>query len=124
MTAVEFLSQAYKLDQQASEQLRKSAELCAQLPHTANFAAKLRKSEKQIDAAIDAYVDAKAEIVQVICKLESIEEQILLAERYLSFKTWEEIAKELGTSKRKVQNLHRRALQALGRIISGDTEQT
>ena len=67
--------------------------------------------ENEINADIDSLVDLKAEMVSVIKNVRNPELQTLLELRYLCFKTWEQIAVELGYSIESIYRLHREALK-------------
>ncbi len=69
--------------------------------------------EDELNSDIDELVDLKREIMGVIKGVENREYQTLLEMRYLSFKTWERIAVDLGYS---IQHIHRLHRQALGKI--------
>ena len=67
--------------------------------------------ENEISSDIDSLVDLKAEMVSVIKNVRNPELQTLLELRYLCFKTWEQIAVELGYSIESIYRLHREALK-------------
>jgi hypothetical protein len=54
--------------------------------------------ENEINQDIDELVDLKREIVTIIKKIENPVYQTLLELRYLGFKSWEQIAVEMGYS--------------------------
>jgi len=136
MTAKEFLSRAYKFDQRINSKLEQIAVLRSltqkvtasfdqeQVSHTRNVTSlqdtiiRLMEAEQQLDAEIDELVDLKTEISAAICQLENMDYCILLEKRYLSFKTWEEIAVDMHYGIRWVQVMHGRALQAMDRLLA------
>jgi len=69
--------------------------------------------EDEINRDIDTLVDLKREIVQGIKVVSNPEYQTLLELRYLCFKTWEEIAVDMGYSIRNIYNLNDLALAAI-----------
>jgi DNA-directed RNA polymerase specialized sigma subunit len=69
--------------------------------------------EREINADIDGLVDLNRECVALIKEIPNLEHQALLEMRYLRFKTWGQIAKELGYSIRSVYRLHNEALKNL-----------
>ena len=69
--------------------------------------------ENEINAEIDRLVDIKREITCLINSVPNQEEQTLLELRYLCFKTWEQIAVEMGYSLQNVYKLHSKALKNL-----------
>lgn len=84
--------------------------------HTENVIAKIVDLEKEINADIAKLVDTKAEIVETINLVEDPMCQLLLEMRYVSGKTWDEIAQSLSCSARSVFNIHGRALREVGEI--------
>ena len=69
------------------------------------------KTIEEIDADVDRLVDLKVEITHVIKKVDDTECALLLELRYLCYKTWEQIAVELGYDIRHIYRLHHFALQ-------------
>ena len=69
--------------------------------------------ENEINAEIDRLVDIKREITCLINGVSNPEEQTLLELRYLCFKTWEQIAVDMGYSLQNVYKLHSKALKNL-----------
>src|SRR5690606_7789663 len=66
--------------------------------------------EREVTNDIDRLVDLKREIMQKIDAMEDANYKVLLTLRYLNFKTWEEIAVEMGYTFQWVHQLHKRAL--------------
>ena len=66
--------------------------------------------QAEINRDIDTLVDLKREIVSVIKQVENLEYQTLLEKRYLCFRTWEQIAVDMGYDLRWLYRLQRRAL--------------
>lgn len=79
--------------------------------------------ERELDEEIDAYVDIIREITAAIGKVENERERFVLRERYVNFLRWEEIAGIMGYSVRGVFKLHGRALESVRRILA-DGEKT
>lgn len=69
--------------------------------------------ENEINADIDKLVDLKREMVAIIKAVKNPEFQTLLELRYLCFKTWEQIAVEMGYSTRNIYKLHDSAIAAI-----------
>lgn len=131
MTAKVFLSQAYRIDQRINsklEQIMSLRELATKATVTLqsssrkatrnvhsmeDIIAKMIDLEDEINCDIDALVDLKRDIVKVIKKIENSEHQTLLELRYLCFKTWEQIAVDMGFSIQNAYKMHDRALQSL-----------
>jgi DNA-directed RNA polymerase specialized sigma subunit len=124
MTAKEYLSQAYRLDQRINSKLEQVAslnELATKCTHTitgmprspghgtstmADAVAKIVDLQAEINRDIDSLVDLKREIVGVIKAVDNTECQTLLELRYLCFKSWEQIAVDMGYNVRHVYRLH------------------
>lgn len=131
MTAVEYLSQAYKLDQRIDcklEQLSTLKSLSTKMTMNynseggssirkrdtmENAIVKLIDLENEIDDDIDALIDLKRETVTVLKTVEDPEQRLILELRYLSYKTWEYIAQRLGYSYRQVHRIHGQALKSI-----------
>ena len=69
--------------------------------------------ENEIDAAIDALVDLKRDIIQVINQVGNSEYRLLLEKRYLRCEPWEEIAVAMQYSLRYIHKLHGEALKVV-----------
>jgi tRNA(Met) C34 N-acetyltransferase TmcA len=68
-----------------------------------------RHIQDDIDNLVDSYARVKSAIAQVANK----EYRILLEMRYLTYKTWDEIAQGMNYSQRHIVRIHVKALQAL-----------
>ena len=128
MTAKEYLSQAYRIDQRINsklEQITSLRELAKKATSTLtdtprspnrgnqsmeNVIIKMIDLETEINADIDTLVDLKREIVTVIKGVESPEHQTLLELRYLCFKSWEQIAVDMGYNSKYIFHIHDSAL--------------
>ena len=128
MTAKEYLNQAFHIDQRINSKLEQIQSLREMLTRTGMTLSDMPKNpnrggsrtedtlikimdmEAQIDRDVDKLVTLKKEIMEVVGKVEPIECQMLLELRYLCFKSWEDIASELGYSVRNVHMLHSKAL--------------
>jgi len=133
MNAKEYLSQAYRIDQRINsklEQVRSLNELATKATNTISdmpgsatrnvhqmedVVVKIVDLQNEINADIDTLVNLKRTFVAVIKAVENPEQQTLLELRYLCFKTWEEIAVEMGYSSRGIFSLHSAALKELGK---------
>ena len=130
MTAQEYFNQAYRLDQRINskiEQLRTLNELALKatatytgMPHSpnkgsqtmANTVDRIIDLQNEINRDIDELVDLKAEIREVIDAVPDTDLRLILEERYLNWKSWEQIAVTLGYNLRYLHRLHRQALDA------------
>jgi len=131
VTAKEYLSQAYRIDQRINSKLEQVASLrelakkatatLSDVPHNPNknihsmegIIVKIIDLENDINQDIDNLVDLKRGVVASIKAIENPEYQSLLELRYLSFKTWEQIAVDMGYSLQYAFRLHERALKCV-----------
>lgn len=134
LTAKEYLSQAYRIDQRINskiEQVRSLRDLAGKATATLSdmprnpspnhhrmedFLCKALDLENEINADLCRLIDTKREIVTVVKCVENRELQTLLEMRYLCYKTWEEIAVEMHFDLRWVYRLHGRALDEVDAI--------
>ena len=135
MTALTFLSQGYKLELQVQSKLQQIADLRAlatqvrsysdqePVSHTRDVTAmqstvaKIVEEEETLNARIDALVDAKREIREVIDCVEDVTLRLILEKRHLLFQPWDEIAIDLGITSRWAKDRHREALKAVERVL-------
>ena len=140
MDAKEYLGQAYRIDKRINsklEQIVSLRELATKATSTLNdtpvsgarnlqsmecIIAKMIDLEAEINQDIDMLVDLKRDLVVLIKKVQNPEYQTLLELRYLCFKTWEQIAVEMGYDLRYLHKLHGRALECCGTNYEQDTK--
>jgi DNA-directed RNA polymerase specialized sigma subunit len=131
MTAKEYLGQAYRLDQRINSKLEQVASLnelatkCTStltgMPRNPNHGTstmadaigKIIDLQAEINHDIDRLVDLKREMVKLIKAVDNTEYQTLLELRYLCFKTWEQIAVDMGYNVRHVYRLHDEAVESI-----------
>lgn len=131
MTAKEYLNQAYRLDQRIRSKQEQIASLndlatsCSSsmtgMPHNPNHGTsrmadtvcKIVDLQEGIAADMKELVELKAEIIATIKAVECIEYQLILEKRYISGKSWPEIAVDLGYKMRHLYKLHDEALDSL-----------
>ena len=129
MTAKEYLSQAYRLDDringkiQQVDSLNLLATKCTStisgmpknpsspVSRMEDVIVKIISLQEEINQDIDELVDSKAEMVQVIKAVDNTEFQTILEKRYLCFMSWEQIAVDLGYNVRHLYRLHEEALE-------------
>ena len=129
MRTKEYLAQAYRIDQRINsklEQIVSLRELATKATSTLSdtppsgsrnvhsmegIIVKIMELENEINADIDVLVDLKKEIMSIIKKINNPEQQTLLELRYLCFKTWEQIAVDMGYSIQNAYKVHDRALE-------------
>lgn len=136
MTAKEYLSQAYRLDEQINSKIEqldslnalatKATAVLTGMPHSPNRGksnledtiCKIIDLQSEINADIDRYVDLKQDIAEKVAAVENTDLRLLLEKRYLKGEKWEEIAVELGYDLRWVHRLHVKALTQVQEILS------
>ena len=131
MTARDYLTQAYRLDQRINSKLEQVESLnglatkvnstLSGMPKNPNRATstmadivtKIIALQAEINNDIDRLVDLKREMVAVITAVDNTEYQTLLELRYLCFKTWEQIGVDLGYNVRHVYRMHDEAVESI-----------
>lgn len=135
MTAKEYLQQVHKMDRQIDSKIEMLTELNALatkctailtgMPHNpsgsksqmADTVDKIVDLQDEINADISRMVEVKAEVIRVIGCVQDINCRILLEKRYLSYKTWEQIANDMNFGLRYVHILHKKALAAVAPFV-------
>lgn len=79
---------------------------------------RLVELEDSINGRIDELVAIKAEIADVVKRVDDSRYRTLLIERYTDFRTWEQIAVDMNYSFRRIMELHDEALIEVSKIIS------
>lgn len=128
MTAKEYLSQAYRIDQRINsklEQIQSLRRLLTKVNSTLDdmpgnpnrdrsfveeYLVKIVDLEREIDSEIDRLVTIKADIMRAISAVDDAECRDVLEGRYLRHLTWESLAMEMAYSVRNVQYIHGKAL--------------
>jgi len=130
MTPKEYLEQAIYLDQRINSKLtqvenlrslaNKVTTVYGDAPSGQHDNSRLEKTiakiidlENDIDKDIDKLVDLKKEITETINQIPDLRHRTILEMRYLSFRTWEQIAVELSLDLSWVHRLHGRALKKI-----------
>ena len=129
MTAKEYLSQAYRLDDRINSKIQQVDSLnllatkctstisgmpknpSSPVSRMEDVIVKIISLQEEINQDIDELVDLKAEMVQVIKAVDNTEFQTILEKRYLCFMSWEQIAVDLGYNVRHLYRLHEEALE-------------
>ena len=132
MTAKEYLSLAYRLEQQIDAKITQVASLndlatkcnatLSGMPHNPNrggstmadTVVKIVDLQHEINDDIDRLVDLKRDIIKAIKGIGNQEYETILEKRYLCFQTWEQIAVDM---KRNVRHLYRLHDEALDLIV-------
>lgn len=127
----EYLSQAFRIDQRIQSKMEQVASLndlatratvtYSDMPGSGtrnihrmeDAILSIIELEAEINADICKLVDTKKDIVHKIKSVENTEYQTLLELRYLCFKSWEQIAVDMGYDLRWLYRLHHRALNVV-----------
>jgi len=135
MTAKEYLSQAFYINQRINSKLEQALSLrelaekvtvtLTDMPKSGSFnahrkediLAKLVDTEAEINADIDRLVDLKREISATIDQVPTVDHRTLLELRYVCGKTWDEIAVKMNFSVRNIHIIHSDALYKINKII-------
>ena len=78
---------------------------------------KVDKLRKTLNRNVDKYVDIKQEAAELLPMVEDPVHYTILHSRYVLYKTWEEIADEIGYTYQWTCHLHGVALQEFGKIM-------
>ena len=130
MTTKEYLNQAYQIDRRINSKIEQVASLkelalkvtavLSDMPKGSqnihskeNIITKMLDLENEINEEIDELIDLKRTIGSLIKSIENPEYQTILEQRYLCFKSWEEIAVGMGYSMQHTFRLHGRALKSI-----------
>ena len=127
MTTKEWLKRGWKLDREINQliEARDEAFTAATSTTCGTEGEKIQVSQKntseakiirytayteQIDKRIDELYRIKQEILDAVSAVENATYRTLLFERYVLFKTWEQIAVDMNYSWRQIVRLHGKAL--------------
>ena len=130
MTAKDYLSQAYRLDQRIDSNIAEITRLremaCGisspsweeKVQTSRNTDApfvrcleKIMDLDKVVNSEIDTLVDLKRQIRTTIERVPNTDEQLVLRYRYIHNCTWEQIGNELNADARTIRRWHGDALQ-------------
>ena len=127
MTTKEWLKRGWKLDREINQLIEARDEAFAAATSTTcgTEGEKIQASQKnaseakiirytayteQIDKRIDELYRIKQEVLDAVSAVENAAYRTLLFERYVLFKTWEQIAVDMNYSWRQIARLHGKAL--------------
>ena len=129
MTAKEYLSQAHHIDLRINSKLEqvKSLRSLAQkatatwsdvpmngtrnISRMSDIITRMVDLQNEIDTDITGLLNLRQEIAAVIRHVDNHTYQTLLELRYLCFKSWDDIAAEMGYERRYILKVHDRAVQ-------------
>ena len=129
MTNKEYLRQAYRLDQKINSDIEEVARLREMAGNISSpvlgdkvqtsrnrdglFVRNMEKIlllEEKINREIDALVDLKSQMRDVIAAVQDTDERMVLRYRYIHNRTWEQIGNELNADKSTIRRWHGSAL--------------
>ena len=76
----------------------------------ADYVMKMIELENEMTKEMMDLANLKKQIMDTINKIDNMEYKTILEERYLSFKSWEQISEDMGYTVRHIYRLHGRAL--------------
>lgn len=82
--------------------------------------AKIVDLQAEIDKDIDAYIDMKRKVWDLLNGIKNPEQLQILYKRYFKYEHWEQIACEMNMTYRNVCYIHGRALQAVSELLKGE----
>ncbi len=127
----EYLGQAYRIDQRINSKIEqistlnalatKATSVITDMPRPAtrnvhrmeDVISKIIDLQNEINNDIDILVDLKTDIMFSIKEIDNLEYQTLLELRYLCYKSWEQIAIDMGYSINNIFKMHRKALEVM-----------
>jgi len=135
MRAEEFLSRAYRLDQQIQSKVAQLSRLRActcgsglrygdvkvqssgQNSRVEDAVLKIMEEEKAINEEIDRLVEIKRQIREVINQVDDVTCRLLLEKRNLLFETWPKICMDMRIGERWAQTRHKDAVMIVQGIL-------
>lgn len=82
--------------------------------------AKIVDLQTEIGKDIDAYIDMKRSVWNLLEKIQNPEQLQVLYKRYFKYEHWEQIACEMNMTYRNVCYIHGRALQAVSELLKDE----
>lgn len=79
--------------------------------------AKIIDLQSEVDIDVDTLVDLKRKAMMIICQIRNDKARLVMEERYLSGKTFEQISVDLDCSWQWVHKLHKKGLRAAEEIM-------
>ena len=135
MRAEDFLSRAYRLDQQIQSKVEQLDRLRACAGYSGqrygdvkvrssgpdsrveSTVLKIMEEERAINEEIDRLVETKRQIREVISRVEDVTCRLLLEKRNLLFETWPKICEDMKIGLRWAQTRHRDAVGMVQEVL-------
>lgn len=139
MTAKEYLSQAYKIDDDINSKLEQIASLrelatkattvISDMPGSPNrnlhkmedVIVKLTDLEAELNEDINRLATMKVDITRMIKRVTNRQERNVLEKRYLCYKTWEQISVDMGYSIQHTFRIHDLGLQKIEGFLKDES---
>ncbi len=139
MTAKEYLSQAYKIDDDINSKLEQIASLrelatkattvISDMPGSPNrnlhkmedAIVKLTDLEAELNEDINRLATMKVNITRMIKRVSNRQERNVLEKRYLCYETWEQISVDMGYSIQHTFRIHDLGLQKIGEFLKDES---
>lgn len=139
MTAKEYLSQAYKIDDDINSKLEQIASLrelatkattvISDMPGSPNrnlhkmedVIVKLTDLEAELNEDINRLATMKVDITRMIKRVTNRQERNVLEKRYLCYKTWEQISVDMGYSIQHTFRIHDLGLQKIEEFLKDES---
>ena len=140
MTAKEYLSQAYRLNQLANTKMEQIENLRAlsekvtasygteQVTHSRNVTSmedtivRIVAAQEDLNRQLNEIVRLQVEISTLIDKVQNVNYSQILTKRYLRFMPWNRIASEMGYSRRWVLQKHGQALEVVEKLLKDEVK--
>ena len=135
MTTKDYFEQALTLNKRINSKLdhlgtlrdmaTKASTTFSDMPHSGSrnvhrmedIISKIVDLEHEINGDIDRFVDMKSEYMRIIGEINNPVFQLVMEQRYLCCRTWEQISIELGYELRWLHRLHGRALHEAEKVL-------
>ena len=139
MTAKEYLSQAYKIDDDINSKLEQIASLrelatkattvISDMPGSPNrnlhkmedAIVKLTDLEAELNEDINRLATMKEDITRMIKRVTNRQERNVLEKRYLCYETWEQISVDMGYSIQHTFRIHDLGLQKIEEFLKDES---
>ena len=139
MNAKEYLSQAFKIDNDINSKLEQVAALrelaikatstISDMPGSPNrnihkmedAIVKMVELEDEIYSDIHRLVEIKTDITRLIKRLSNRDQQLILEQRYLCFRPWEQIAVDLDFSIQHTFRIHDTAVKEIAKFLEDES---
>lgn len=119
MGAKERLERIRDLDRKIDSKLKERERLVRYIDYTGleeGLVNRLRRYDDEVNDYIDEMLNLEIDVVEEIEQLDNFNHKMVLRERYLHSKTWEEIEEGHHYDVRHLHRLHKQALKEMDKI--------